>query len=248
MDILIDDKDRLYVADTKNQRVVRFINGSKTGTIIGGGFRKEEQLIYPTHLFMGEKNDLYVVDQKSFLIKKISPNGRMMTVAGTGYENSTMNSFGECHGLYVDRSNNLYVSDAIHDRILKFSPNMTTGTLVIGNHSTPFGIAVDEENDILYVTDWSNHRIQKFKLNDGKKRDGITVAGTGQQGSDKWSLDSPVTVKLDCTHNIYVVDQGNHRIQRFSVNSRMGETIAGGKRIFAEQEKKIVVCLVFELA
>jgi hypothetical protein len=41
--------------------------------------------------------------------------------------------------------------------------------------------------------------------------------GTGDAGSSSAQLNSPVQLKWDAHHNLYVVDQKNNRIQRFDL-------------------------------
>jgi sugar lactone lactonase YvrE len=65
----------------------------------------------------------------------------------------------------------------------------------------------------MYVIDMQNHRIQFFP---SEQSSGITIAGTtGSSGSISTLLNSPSSLKLDNQLNLYVVDQSNHRIQRF---------------------------------
>ncbi len=101
-----------------------------------------------------------------------------------------------------------------------------------GAFRRPQGIAADSQGRI-YVVDTENHRIQRFdpetfKLTEKKPsfvwgsrcllrtgegcRDpdggGPLVPGDGQ-------FDGPTDIAVDATGNIYVVDSGNHRIQKF---------------------------------
>jgi DNA-binding beta-propeller fold protein YncE len=86
----------------------------------------------------------------------------------------------------------------------------------------PTGLAIDQ-SDNLYVVDAKNHRIQKFDqdgkflLTWGKKGTGDgEFAFEGSVGSFVYVLLGGVVV--DPQGNVYVVDSGNQRIQKFDPN------------------------------
>ena len=67
----------------------------------------------------------------------------------------------------TDLSGNVYVADAVNNRIQKFTGTGTYltqwGSLGTGNgqFSYPFGVATDASGDI-YVSDKDNQRVEKF--------------------------------------------------------------------------------------
>jgi len=54
---------------------------------------------------------------------------------------------------------------------------------------------------------------------------GITVVGGLGNGNNQ--LNSPFDAVVDYANNLYVVDQANHRVQKYSFGSSSGETAAG---------------------
>ncbi|CAF1159567.1 unnamed protein product [Adineta ricciae] len=62
------------------------------------------------------------------------------------------------------------------------------------------------------------------------QKSATTVAGdsAGTLGSNASTLYSPIAVRVDKNSNIYVLDSGNYRVQRFSPNSTIGTTIVNG--------------------
>ena len=59
-------------------------------------------------------------------------------------------------------------------------------------------------------------------------QDGITVAGGNGRGSAANQLSGPNDVFVDATGNVYVVDPGNERIQKWLPSASTGITVAGG--------------------
>jgi DNA-binding beta-propeller fold protein YncE len=79
-----------------------------------------------------------------------------------------------------------------------------------GQFDGPAGVAVDSSGNV-YVTDFNNHRIQKFTA------DGEFLAQWGSQGSGEGQLFFPRGVAVDTSGNVYVADPGNSRIQKFGI-------------------------------
>ena len=93
------------------------------------------------------------------------------------------------------------------------------------------GSIVDKSFNI-YVADEVNNRIQKFPQGSSKATNGVTIAGGNGIGSHADQLSSPMGIFVDNGGNIYVVDAGNNRIQKFQAGSDSttnGVTVAGGE-------------------
>ncbi|CAF4117453.1 unnamed protein product [Adineta steineri] len=73
----------------------------------------------------------------------------------------------------------------------------------------PHGIFIDKNKNI-FIADWSNHRIVKWKYN---AREGQTIAGGNGQGNRTDQLNIPTDVIVDQqNHSIIIADQGNRRV------------------------------------
>lgn len=78
--------------------------------------------------------------------------------------------------------------------------------------SNPTAVALDSYGNV-YIADSANHRGQFFLAS---QTVGQTVAGvTGIAGNNATLLNLPFSVVLDIQENLYVVDRGNHRVQKF---------------------------------
>jgi len=88
---------------------------------------------------------------------------------------------------------------------------MSFGTAGTGNgqFDHPTSIAFDSSGNI-YVTDFANHRIQKFSSS------GTYLSQFGTFGSGNGQFYNPYGIALDSSGNIYVTDIWNHRVQKFS--------------------------------
>lgn len=117
----------------------------------------------------------------------------------------------------------LYAADSTFGRIIKF--NLATGqrAQVIGTtgfgpveFNAPYGIAVDPVSHDIYVAERQNRRIQRITAN------GTFVMAWGRPGNGNDEFASPVGIAADGAGNVYVVDHGNHRVQKFNVSSASG--------------------------
>ncbi len=101
-----------------------------------------------------------------------------------------------------------------------------------GQFNAPTGMALDSRGNV-YVADADNHRVQKFSP-DGKF---LTKWGSSQciVDSSKTCQDKfnfPFDIAIDSLDNVYVLDSGNHRVQKFnSTSSYMTEWGSNGSSV-----------------
>ena len=178
-DIFHDEKSgALYIADTANHRIMRYLLNESTGTVVAGGNNggnSNIQLHYPTGIRFGVSRDTLLIANhvtNNIVQWKIGDLNRTVftgNINGIAGSTSTQLSGPEC--LVTDPMSNLYVADRYNQRIQFFlldQPNGTTiagKTGIFGSNSTllyqPFDVALDTQLN-LYVADMQNHRIQKF--------------------------------------------------------------------------------------
>ena len=77
-----------------------------------------------------------------------------------------------------------------------------------GQFLEPAGVSLDSSGNV-YVSDFSNNRIQKFTSN------GTFITKWGSSGSGEGQFDRPENVAVDSSGNVYVGDTSNNRIQVF---------------------------------
>ncbi len=212
--------------------------------VAGGGYGTfANELTNPTDVVVDRNGYIYVSDLSNNRIQRFPPGSSLgtnaVTVAGGNGAGSATNQITP-NALCIDNSGNIYVADAVNNRVLKFpsgSSSATYGTIVAGGNGQ--GSAANQLNAVsdvcldragnLYVVDQSNNRIQMFPPGSSSSTNGITVAGGNGAGGAANQLNSPLFVRLDSAGNLYVADN-YQRIQKFpagSTSSTNAVTISG---------------------
>jgi sugar lactone lactonase YvrE len=121
-------------------------------------------------------------------------------------------------GVAVDRSDNIYVSDSAQARILVFDRNGKF-LRVIGDPARgvelrrPTGLAIDREQQLLYVCDTLRHEVLVLNLA------GTLVRTIGRRGVGPGEFNFPTSLAIS-GETLYVVDAMNFRVQAFARNGR----------------------------
>jgi len=183
---------------------------------------------------------IYVADQNNHSIRKVTPEGVVTTLAGTGAAGSadgtgTAASFNEPTGVTVDTGGNVLVSESANHKIRKITTTGVVSTFVEGgSFYGPFNLAVAPDRNI-YVTDVYNHRIRKVTP------EGVvtTLAGTGATGSADGagagaSFNYPYGVAVAPDGTIYVADTNNNRIRKVTREGVVSTLAGSGERAFAD--------------
>jgi sugar lactone lactonase YvrE len=217
------------------------------------------QFKYPAGVAIDAADNIYVVDANNFRVQKFSANGAYLRQWG-GYGTAGGQFNGPRH-VAIDAAGAVYVADYFNHRIQKFDADgnflLAWGWDVVsgnGNYGfevctqantckagiggggkgqfyNPYGIAVDPVGNI-YVSDRSNHRIQKFDAAgtfllawgwDVVSDNGNTVfevctpsdtCKAGVSGTGNGQYNGPFGLAFDGAGNLYVGEDTNHRIQK----------------------------------
>lgn len=112
-------------------------------------------------------------------------------------------------GVALDADGLLYVTDSFKRRVFVFDG--TKNKRIIGDDSLirPTGIAVNQNDKILYVVDTHGHRVSVFDLA-GKK-----LSSFGKQGSREGEFNYPTHIAVDASGDVYVMDTLNFQVQIF---------------------------------
>jgi uncharacterized protein (TIGR03437 family) len=196
--LAVDSTGSLYIADLGNQRVRR-VGPDGTITTVAGTGRKASSgddgtavlvpLMSPRNVAVDGAGNLYISEFEGHRVRRVTPDGRIATVAGTGVAGFSGDGFparsaqlGFPAGLAVDRFGALYVCDSQNHRIRRILPGGVITTVVGGAPGTaiqtPTSVTVDGFNNI-FVGDWSAAVRQYTAAGVWK-----TFAGTGEAGFD----------------------------------------------------------------
>lgn len=251
--IAVDWDGNLFIADFANHRVRKVTAAGIMTTVAGtgaSGFSGDGRLAVDAQL--GGPFDVAVTETGSLLIadgngriRMVAPTGVITTAAGVG-----TGSFGGDGGpaaspqtellfptsAALDRDGNLFITDAT--RVRKVSSGGTITTVAGSSDLSPAaaafelgfprGIVIDPLGNLM-VTDGANHRILKVSF------DGMitTIAGNGTAGfsgdggpASSARLNFPSGIALDPAGNLFIADNGNHRIRKITVSGVIS-TVAG---------------------
>lgn len=255
--IVTDSSGNIYVADRANH-LIRKIDSSNQSSVFAGssvagstdGFRLSASFNSPSDLALDSSGNLYVADYGNHLIRKITPNGTVSTLAGDGTAGfadglGIAAKFRNPIGLAIDASDNIYVSDYNNDRIRKIDNlgNVSTiagsgtagfldGTASLARFNKPIGIEVTNDGS-LYIADSNNQRIRKISAGTVSTFVGGGTATFADGVGTQALFYTPSYLAMDSNSNLYLSDNTNNRIRKITsggtVTSFSGTGLPGFK-------------------
>jgi trimeric autotransporter adhesin len=223
----------LYISDANDHRIRKIDPAGLISTVAGnghagfrgdGGKAAQAQLNNPYGLALDRSGNLYVADFTNARVRRISPDGRIATVAGGGtvaFKDGLRAidlRLAAPRNVAVDDSGNVYVSDFGAHRVFRITPQglayAIAGTGTSGYSGDggpankaqlwyPAGLALDAAG-ALYIADSRNKRIRKVA---GGTINTVLGEGVPRLGNFRFfTLSSPAGIALDRTGNLYAAD------------------------------------------
>ncbi|ABX12943.1 Fibronectin type III domain protein [Nitrosopumilus maritimus SCM1] len=248
--IAMDALGKFFVVDSENERVQVFDDDGEFQFKLGSSDSGDDE-------YLGGAQGVTIQDSSRKIFVSNTENDSISVFGSTGnflFDFDSFNGnddFTNPSEMIIDNSNDLlYVADSGNDRIVIFEivdgTTCPDGTIESvdgicyvkefgssgddeGEFDDPSGLALNSENDLLYVSDSDNDRIQIFEIVDGTTCpdgtdeiiDGVCfVDEFGSTGTADGQFDSPLGIALDNSNDLlYVADSKNDRIQVFDLNS-----------------------------
>lgn len=246
--IYADTIGNVYFGDGENYRIRKITVATGIITTIAGvgaagnfgdgGQATNAAISYPEGLYVDKNENIYVADAGNSNVRKIAPNGIIMTIAGNsspGYSGdggpALHAQLNQPYKAILDNNGNIIISDASNHVLREIGIETGTITTIAGNGtpgyagdggpstnallSYPDGVFVDKQNNIFFA-EYGNGTIRRI---DGITKIITTVAGCGIAGyaGDGGPPDSakliPEDVTIDQYGVMYIADYENNRIR-----------------------------------
>ncbi len=229
----------VIMVDYFNAKVRKVTPIGEVTTIAGGangyadGAGSAAQFSGPQGICSDGHGNFYIADSYNNMIRKMTSDGVVTTIAGSSTSNGNADGFGTSakfnvpRGICIDGDENLYVTDIQNNLVRKILPTgfvttlagspagyagTTDGSGSSARFSGPSGICIDAHG-VIYVSEVINHRIRKVSAGG----EVITFAGSFAGSEDgigtAAKFNAPSGMCIDKSGNVFVADIGNNTIR-----------------------------------
>jgi tripartite motif-containing protein 71 len=217
--IAIGPDGNVYVGDQGSHVVQVFTPQGQFVRTVGAAGQRPGELTAVGALAVADDGSLLVADGRN-RIDRFHPGGALLSSWGSSgsgvgqflFGGGRGNDAGAGGGLATSNGL-LYVADSGNNRIQRFTVEGTQASVILppGTLSHPKGLAV--KGTRLYIADDQRHRILVTDTG------GKIIRSFGGSGTGPGQLNFPYGVAVDPAGRIFVADNLNHRILRFSTAS-----------------------------
>eukprot|EP01106_Pelomyxa_sp_JSP_P000343 TRINITY_DN1051_c0_g1_i6.p1 TRINITY_DN1051_c0_g1~~TRINITY_DN1051_c0_g1_i6.p1 ORF type:complete len:307 (+),score=55.16 TRINITY_DN1051_c0_g1_i6:83-1003(+) len=259
--ITVDSDNNIIVADRGNHRIRKVTlqqgTGAHTVTTVAGsgshgfadGTNTNSQFNCPYGVAVDKFGQLFVGDCQNHRLRKITPQGKVSTVAGTGvrgFADGGASSAQFCcpTGVALDNTGNIFVADSGNHRIRRVSSQGVVTTLAgsgingysdggasSAKFSWPSCVAV-ASTGIVFVGDNTNNCVRRIT----PQGDVGTLAGCGGRSgfadgdATQSRFNCIYAITIDADDTLFVADHFNCRIRKVSPNGVVTTVAGSGAR------------------
>lgn len=258
----------VYISDSGSNRIRRVAPDGTISTLAGtgaacdamqscgdGGAADLAQLNKPGKIHLAEDGSIYIADTGSNRVKKISTNGVIRTIAGSGAESCSSDDVPAAQAcidsptgvalaangsLFItanapSRSQTLFLDTA--GRVQRIAEGICNGARPAGVRSicNPIGVTIGPDGNP-YVASAGEHRIYKYDV-DGEWKDFVGSGSNGPNGEGQpdlsANLDEPASATFAPNGDLFIAVTGHNQIRR-SASPLPG--FSGGTSLIASED------------
>ena len=231
----------VFIADGGDSNQLRILAPDGSVSLLAGGAEGYRDGIGPDALFntpsgvaLDREGNLYVADTGNHAIRKVTRDGKVSTLAGSGVAGfadgmGAQAQFNGPVGVAVDRDGVVYVADTYNDRIRRIARDGSVTTLAGGTRpgfadgvgaaalfDTPCGIAVAPDGSVV-VADSRNDAIRAIG------RDGaVTTLAVAPELEREPLLRRPMALAVTHDGFVYVATGGRGRVVQVAPGGAVG--------------------------
>lgn len=242
-----------FVFDSPQLKIATIAGTGQPGYSGDGGPAVKAGLDNPFGVVRGPDRALYFCDTNNHVIRRVSPEGKISTVVGTGKRGysgdggpALQAGLNEPYEIRFDRNGNLFFVERMNHLVRRVDAKSRMISTVAGigkpgfsgdgGQATqaalhePHSIQFDPKGD-LYICDIRNHRIRMVAMKSG----GIsTFAGNGKQaptpdgsGLDGTPLNGPRALDFDAAGNLWLALREGNAVYKIDMKARTLHHVAG---------------------
>jgi streptogramin lyase len=268
--VAVDGEGSIIIADFSNHCVRKITPKGTVSTLAGSGNEGfadgagvSAQFNCPYGVAVDGEGNVIVTDLGNHRVRKITPDGTVSTLAGSGREGfadgaGAAAEFDSPYGVAVDGEGSFIITDCGNHRVRKITPDGTVSTLAgsgsagfadgagaAAQFNLPDGVAVDGEGSII-IADYGNHRVRKITP-DGTVS---TLAGSGSAGFADGAgaaaqFNGPIGVAVDGEGSIITAEYRNQRLRKITPDGTVSTLFAGScgfRGVAIDADGCVVVC------
>jgi sugar lactone lactonase YvrE len=244
----VDRHGNVFVADQRNNRIRKISRAGAISTLAGNGVKALSgdggpaalaSLAGPDAVIADDQDNVYIADSGNHRIRKVTTDGMIHTIAGTGKGYSgdggpaLQARLNLPAALALDRAGNLYIGDFQNHVVRRIGADGTIATVAgtgtrgfngdgmaatLAQLNEPGGLGITPSGELV-IADGVNFRVRLVDA-DGNMH---TIAGTGRKGDapdSDCATEAPLFVldilSVDAQGNIFITDHGNSRIRKLT--------------------------------